>query len=107
MFERRSRREHLVITECTEDFPVELLIELLGHVYKIESFILGPEMLGWWVTRRRRFCVLVLLLAFGGRIVLRQSVGDTVGTFKKVRPTDSEQADMFLLIHSKQALTAT
>jgi hypothetical protein len=95
MFERRRRREDLVITECTQDFPPEIFEQFLGMYYEITSFLLGPEQLGWWVNRKRRFCILCLRPEFGGKVSLALSPEALVGIFGRSRPEDCMKGDMF------------
>jgi hypothetical protein len=44
LFERRARREILVFHECTAQFPVEMLIQLLGDLYEV---VFGCEHILW------------------------------------------------------------
>jgi hypothetical protein len=53
--ERLRRREHIIIQECTEDFPESLLHEALGQYYEIYTILLGPDDLGWPVRRPRKY----------------------------------------------------
>eukprot|EP00969_Alexandrium_andersonii_P097624 4310941-Alexandrium_andersonii.AAC.2 len=43
IFERRSRREDLVFTECTPAFPAAVYEELLSDLYVIRTLVAGPE----------------------------------------------------------------
>lgn len=38
----------------------QVLRDLLGDIYYVQSVVAGPEDMGWWVNRRRRFCILTL-----------------------------------------------
>eukprot|EP00969_Alexandrium_andersonii_P225296 9950717-Alexandrium_andersonii.AAC.1 len=58
IFERRSSREDLVLTERTPAFPVAVYEELLSDLYVIRTLVAGPEDLGWHVHRRRRYCIM-------------------------------------------------
>ena len=67
------RREHIVITECTALSTPDELEEMLGDLFVIFTFTWGPENMGYWINRKRRFCVLLLRIAHGG---LFNAIGD-------------------------------
>ena len=59
-FERRQFQEDMLILENVDQFNVQALMELLGHVYRIAARIsMSPESLGWPIHRQRQFIVLI------------------------------------------------
>ena len=76
-------------------FNVELLMEFLGEFYMIQTIVIGPEHFGWWVNRRRRFCVLVLRRVHGGVLDTIGKLSEFAAIFQAPRPEASQKADMF------------
>ena len=58
-FVRLRHKEHLIIHECTEDFPVWLLLKYLASLYVVVfSVILTPVVFGFPMRRPRRYTLL-------------------------------------------------
>ena len=95
MMERRHRREHIIVVECTPLFSVENLEEFLGEFYTITTIVIGPEDFGWWVNRKRRFCVLVLLRSCGGVLDTIGDLTQFAEVFREQRPQESVKGSMF------------
>ena len=108
VMELRFRRPNLVFTECTVNQEVALLQKWLGDLYQVESFIWSPAYMGWWVDRRRRYCVMVLK---DGPFHLPFDVFNTMhggfgAVFRKVRPENQIKGDMFLAAPSRMVKLA-
>ncbi len=54
----RRHKPDFLIQENVLQFPIELLLDLLGGLYRAEALELDPRRLGWPVARRRRYVVL-------------------------------------------------
>lgn len=59
MLHRLHCLEALIVHENVAGFPVELMVDVLGHVYLIFTHIYDSIRLGWVSTRSRRFTILV------------------------------------------------
>ena len=58
--ERRCRREHIYIQESTQDFCTADIDCELGDLFDVFGVLLGPEDFGWWSSRPRHFCIMIL-----------------------------------------------
>ncbi len=61
--ERRARREKIYFQESTEDFDPAAIVEEVGDLFTVQAVLMGPEDFGWWCSRRRSFCILILKAA--------------------------------------------
>ena len=59
---------------------------MLGDMYDLDTCKFGPEMLGWWCNRIRRFCVLHLKPEHGGIVKPTQSLSNMFAFFSQPRP---------------------
>ncbi len=57
----KRHKPTLVIQENVLAFPVELLQDLLGPAYRLQSLALDPRRLGWPVARQRRYALFSLV----------------------------------------------
>ena len=89
--ERRKRQETLLIHECTPAFPESLLLRFLGDIYAARSIIFGPEDLGWWVQRPRKFTFLL----HKERTTFANDISSFGPTFFRHKNRDCERGDMF------------
>lgn len=92
MYRRRVIQEDCILTECTPTFKHEIFEEVLGDLYELKWFMISPSQLGWWVSRRRKFCVLRLKT---GKFA---SIGDSAmfeAIFFRTRTPSWVKADMF------------
>ena len=90
--ERQYHQEDLIVTECTAKFDVNTFHQTLGHWYHVHTLCVGPEHLGWWTNRRRRFCILAHKQ---GALQLHAPWEKFFATFGRGRPAESEQGGMF------------
>ena len=60
LFEIRHVRYDVVLIECTPDQDIELLKELLEHIYHIETMVWGSENVAVAARRKRRWTLLRL-----------------------------------------------
>lgn len=67
LFEIRHVRYDVVLIECTPDQDIELLKELLEHIYHIETMVWGSENVAVAARRKRRWTLLRLRPEAGGR----------------------------------------
>ncbi len=58
--ERLAVREHLIVHECTEQFPAAMIAEVLGSAYDVYTFLVNPSWMGWPVERLRRYTLCLL-----------------------------------------------
>lgn len=93
MGERRILQEPILFMECTELWDPVLVVEFLGDLYTLHVILLGPEDLGVWATRVRKFAILVLN-SFG---VLGRPMELLRSMFTRRRPSFSKQGDMFFV----------
>eukprot|EP00974_Lingulodinium_polyedra_P018283 1767853-Lingulodinium_polyedra.AAC.1 len=110
IFEIRRVRYDLVITECTPLQDLAPFETLLGKFYTIESFLWGPEQLGWWVARKRRFTIFWLKEEYGGKLKPTFPMEMVVSLFMQSRPTARDGA-MFAMAstpsEARQRVTST
>lgn len=93
LWELRYKRPAIVFTECTVLQDIEFLQREVGFIYELFTVVLSPSDLGWWVDRRRRFCILVLR---GGPYTMESAYWQNFGSvFHKCRPEVPERGDMF------------
>jgi len=92
LFEARRRQRVLLFHECTEDFNPRLFRNLLADLYEITDILMGPEDLGLWCKRTRRFTVMVLKSA--GR--LTKTFEHFRNTLFRPRSADSAKGAMYL-----------
>jgi len=59
IFERRFEGEDIILIENSEAFDIDIVLRLLGDRYHIHVIKCGPEDLGWWVSRRRSYVILI------------------------------------------------
>jgi hypothetical protein len=93
-FERRYAKEDIIVVENTVDFDMALLERVLGELYEMFTFAAGPEDLGWWSSRQRRFIVMVLK---SDRIKSVATPEQFLEIFGAQRPQDADclRGDMF------------
>ena len=59
LFLARALAPDLILHECTLLFDTSLLTKFLSHVFKLISFVVSPQMLGWPVQRNRMYTIAV------------------------------------------------
>lgn len=93
-FERRHSKEDIILVENTQDFDMALLERVLGELYEMFTFVAGPEDLGWWSSRHRRFIVMVLK---SDEIKSCATPDQFLKIFGALRPEDADcpRGDMF------------
>lgn len=93
LWELRYKRPAIVFTECTVLQDIEFLQWEVGFIYELFTVVLSPSDLGWWVDRRRRFCILMLRR---GPYTMESAYWQNFGSvFHKCRPEVPERGDMF------------
>eukprot|EP00969_Alexandrium_andersonii_P226871 10018602-Alexandrium_andersonii.AAC.1 len=53
-----GQQEPYIIHENVERFNIEVLRDLLGDLYEVQTAVLTPSTLGWPIERRRRITVM-------------------------------------------------
>ena len=94
IFERRFEREDVVLIEKVDGFDDAAVVRLLGPFYDIFRFRISPEDLGWWVSRKRIYILLVLK---SSPFKFKALVPDFFTIFGCNRPTglDCARGEMF------------
>ena len=90
--ERLVRQENLYIQESTELFDKQSILDEVGNMYDVFCLLLGPELFGWWTSRPRHFCVLVLK-ASGSLATC--SLDSFLQIFCRARPVDGLKGHAF------------
>lgn len=88
IFDVRRNMYDVVLTECTPLQDLAPFEKYLSERYKWETFLLGPEDLGWWATRRRRFVVFWLRPEHGGKVAPALPMSSLLNFVRRRRPCD-------------------
>ena len=98
-FQRRAVGESIIIIENVPSFDTECLMSILGSIYHLKAqFVLGPEALGWWVSRPRKFLILVHKQA---QLVSEMDPSTLQSLFLRKRPLSGPRGDMFFAAPTK------
>ena len=88
--ERKWTGETMILIENVASFQVQPLLEILDTHFLALDLLFGPEGLGWWSARKRRFMV---LLKKGW--CLTETEAHFRKLFTRERPTDGKRSHMF------------
>ena len=108
IFEALFARWDIILSECTPLISMEPFEQMMAEYYTWESFLWGPEQLGWWTTRRRRFTVFWLKPAHGGKVQMAAGaprIADLLAMFERSRP-ESGDGMMFAAASDEQVQQA-
>lgn len=92
----RRNRYDILVTECTPLQDLKPFEVFLSELYTWETFLLGPEDLGSWATRRRRFVAFWLRPDHGGKAAPALSMSSLLPLIRRRRP-DAKHNNMFAM----------
>ena len=93
--ERKHALEDVVIVENVESFPTQELEELLAPKLVLAAeLVWGPEQMGWWVKRRRKYMIFTRADR-PWKARLQDFAEKFESWFACLRPQNCEKGDMF------------
>ena len=103
IFERRWVREQVLIIENVRGFSLQTLLDLLPMYVLGADLTLGPEDIGWWCVRKRRFMVL-LLQGWSLQLNGCDALAEFLRVFGKQRPSSGKKGHMFFCAPTQEQI---